>query len=161
MGSHTVINDPFAHFEAEHEEALRALSRMEDAVGTLERDGNSPAALADIRDVLHFLETAVRIHNENEEKTFFGLMGQDSPVQLFEQEHGELRVLEAEMTRALHGERPARDVPPVARNLIGLLRDHIERENQMLFPMARALLGEDGMATVARRLHAALGSRDA
>jgi hemerythrin-like domain-containing protein len=36
--------------------------------------------------------------------------------------------------------------------MIDLLREHIERENEMLFPLARTLLGPEGVALVARRL---------
>ena len=39
-----------------------------------------------------------------------------------------------------------------ALEIVDLLRAHIARENEVLFPMARGLLGVEGLARVARRL---------
>ncbi|MGH7635766.1 MAG: hypothetical protein ACRENC_18715 [Gemmatimonadaceae bacterium] len=52
----------------------------------------------------------------------------------------------------MDGANPAGEVPPAAYDLIDLLRTHIERENEVLFPMARACLGPTGLSNVAERL---------
>ncbi len=108
-------------------------------------------ALATARRVHDFLSTAVRRHNENEERALFGLLDDHAPTQLFVDEHGTLRSLEHELASALTAAR-ADDVARVAVELIEILRAHIDREDRMLFPMARAQLGADGLARVARIL---------
>ncbi len=152
MGGHTVAPDPFQRFEEEHAEALRELQRLEHAAMALENGERPSSYLRIVREVHTFLSTAVRTHNENEERALFGLLGEDAPVALFEEEHRMLRTMEHDLGRALDGRDPVQDIPPIARELIGILRAHIEREDQVLFPMARALLGPEGTAVVARRL---------
>jgi hemerythrin-like domain-containing protein len=43
-------------------------------------------------------------------------------------------------------------VPRIARGIVELLRDHIQREEEVLFPMARSLLGDEGLKVAAMRL---------
>lgn len=152
MGCHTVEPDPLQRFEAEHDEALRALNRLELATDALQRTDRPEQYLATVREVHTFLTTAVREHNDNEERALFGLLGDDAPVASFEEEHRTLRQLERNLGDALNGPDPAREVPSFAHAVIDLLRAHIERENEVLFPMARTLLGPEGLAAVARRL---------
>lgn len=152
MGRHTVEPDPLERFESEHDEALRALNRLELATDALEHAERPEQFLATVREVHTFLTTVVREHNDNEEWALFGLLGEDAPVALFEEEHRTLRQLERNLAAALDGSDPAREVPSPARAVIDLLRAHIERENEVLFPMARTLLGPEGIETVARRL---------
>lgn len=146
------LDDPLRRFEREHVEALAALERLEGAVQSLKRGENPSGHLGAAREVQSFLRTAVREHNENEERALFVCLGEDAPLAPFEQEHRELRVLERRLAAALDGRNPTQEVPPVAAELIDLLRAHIAREDEVLFPMARALLGPEGLARVARRL---------
>lgn len=152
MGGHTVNVDPLARFSEEHQEALRALIRLEDAAAALER-GDAPAsALRTAGEVCTFLSSTVREHNDNEERALFGEIAEEAPVALFIEEHRTLRRLESDLEDALNGPSPDQDVPSIARSVVDLLRAHIEREDRVLFPMARALLGPDGLARVSRRL---------
>lgn len=152
MGRDTLNLDPFERFETEHAEALRALDRLERCAEALERGEHPAAYLGTVSEVHTFLTTAVRAHNENEERALFSVLGEDAPVAVFEEEHRTLRQLERDLGRALDDPDPAATVPPTARATIDLLRAHIARENDVLFPMARALLGPEGVAIVARRL---------
>ncbi len=152
MGDHPVSDDPLRRFEREHDEALEALVRLEDAVRRLVAGPAVPEALDAVRTVHGFLATAVREHNENEEHALFPLLGEDAPCRVFVEEHATLRSLEHQLRDATERSDPAEAVPPIATELIALLRGHIERENTVLFPMARARLGTLGLATVAERL---------
>ncbi|MBI3983649.1 MAG: hemerythrin domain-containing protein [Gemmatimonadetes bacterium] len=145
-------DDPLTRFEIEHEAALAALARLEGAALALECGEPPERHLDTARSVYGELCTAVRAHNEAEEDVLFDLIGADAPTALFVEEHHMLRRLEEELARAVDaGDAPHR-VPPVAREIVALLRGHIQRENEVLFPMARALLGPEGLAVVARRL---------
>jgi len=45
-------------------------------------------------------------------------------------------------------------VVKTGRRIIDILRDQIDREDKVLFPMARKLLGADGLERVAQRIEA-------
>ena len=144
--------DPLGRFEAEHVEALAALDRLEAAAVALEGGEAPDRHLGVVREVHAVLSGAVREHNENEERVLFPLLGDDAPTAIFVEEHLTLRQLEHHLRRAADGPDPRRRVPPLAHQIVELLRAHIARENDVLFPMARALLGAEGLALVARRL---------
>jgi hemerythrin-like domain-containing protein len=152
VGGDAVSDDPLKRFEAEHEAALAALARLEAAAVALECGEPPERHLDTARSVYGELCTAVRAHNEAEENALFDLLGEDAPTALFVEEHHMLRRLEDELARAVDADDASHRVPPVAREIVALLRGHILRENEVLFPMARALLGPEGLAVVARRL---------
>ncbi len=145
------MNDPLERFQAEHREALAVLNRLEAAATGL-RSGCPPVCqFAVARDAHRFLSTAVRQHNENEETALFPLLGDDAPIGVFVEEHVRLRALEQALERALTARDGGRTAS-VALELVDLLRAHIAREDEVLFPMARGLLGPDGLARVAAKL---------
>jgi hemerythrin-like domain-containing protein len=80
-------SDPLTRFEDEHHHALGELERLERAAEDLE-DGEDPTEhLETMRQVHTFLSTAVREHNENEERALFPLLGDEAPTGVFEEEH--------------------------------------------------------------------------
>ena len=143
--------DPIRRFEEEHTVALAALDRLEAAAETLRSGAPAGPQLAIAREVHGLLCGAVRRHNEDEERALFPLLGEDAPIGPFLEEHDTLWKLEADLVAAI--DRGDRDrVARQALEIVDLLRTHIRRENDVLFPMARALLGADGLAIVARNL---------
>ncbi len=145
------MTDPLERFTAEHREALAVLDRLEAAATGLGGGGNLAPHLAAAREAHAFLAGPVRRHNENEELALFPLLGEDAPTAVFVEEHQRLRALEQELDQGIaraDGPRAA----AVARELTDLLRAHIAREDEALFPLARALLGTEGLARVAARL---------
>lgn len=146
------MNDPFQELTAEHEAALAELTRLERAALALRADATSPEALATARHVLDVLRTTVRRHNEKEERALFPLLGNDAPVAVFEDEHRSLRALERQLGTLIETGGAGARVADVALEIAALLRNHIEREEIVLFPMARARLGPDGLANLARRM---------
>lgn len=153
MGYRTVTEDVLVRFSMEHEQALAALDRLERAAIALAHGDPAEPHLRTVREVRDTLTTTVREHNENEERALFPLL-QDAPCEPFRQEHVVLRELEQRLDAALQSADPERDIPPVAHALVDLLRAHIEREDEVLFPMARALLGPEGLERAARLLDA-------
>jgi hemerythrin-like domain-containing protein len=151
MGYHA-MTDPLVRFSMEHEQALAALDRLERAAVALANRDPAEPHLRTVREVCETLATTVREHNENEERVLFPLICDDAPCAPFEEEHVALRQLEHRLELALEGPHPERDIPPAAHALVDLLKAHIEREDTVLFPMARALLGEEGLERVSRLL---------
>lgn len=152
MGYRTMTADPLVRFSMEHEQALAALDRLERAATALDHGNPGEPHLRTAREVCDTLTTTVRQHNENEERVLFPLLGDQAPCDPFRQEHVALRELEQRLNAALDGASPERDIPPVAHALVDLLRSHIQREDEVLFPLARALLGAEGLERVARLL---------
>lgn len=143
--------DPIRRFEEEHVEALAALVRLEEAAEALRRGGPSEPHFTTAREVHGLLCGAVRQHNEDEERALFPVLGEDAPIGPFLEEHETLRKLENDLAVSIdRGDRDA--VARQALEIVDLLRTHIERENAVLFPMARALLGAEGLAIVANEL---------
>ena len=142
--------DPLRAFEDEHKIALRALERLEQAALALRTGADTARHLAVAREVHGVLSTAVRAHNDAEERALFPLLEDDPTVAVFVEEHRVLRGLEQELADGLAAD--GRRVAGTALRIVDLLRAHIEREDHMLFPSARAALGADGLAEVARRL---------
>lgn len=150
--------DPIRRFEEEHEIALAALARLERAADAL-RDGEPVEVhFATALEVHGLLCGAVRQHNEDEERALFPVLGEDAPLGPFLEEHGRLWKLEEDLAASVdRGDREG--VARVALEIVDLLRTHIRRENEVLFPMARALLGVDGLAMVARELDRRVNGR--
>lgn len=143
--------DPIHRFEEEHEVALAALTRLEGAAEALRNGEPVESHFAIVREVHGLLCSAVRQHNEDEERALFPVLGEDAPLGPFLAEHGTLWKLEEDLAASVdRGDRER--VAHVALEIVDLLRTHIQRENDVLFPMARALLGPEGLAIVARRL---------
>jgi len=145
------VTDPLDLFEAEHDVALAALTRLETAALALRRGDNPDVHFAVARDVHLLLTGPVRWHNEKEEAALFPELGEDAPLGPFRDEHQTLWRLEEDLHNALaagDGQRVAR----VSLDIVELLRAHIERENQALFPLARERLGPLGLLRVAERL---------
>jgi len=152
MGYRTVTEDPLVRFSMEHEQALAAVDRLARAATALAHGDPAEPHLRTVREVCDTLTTTVREHNENEERALFPLLGDAARCEPFRQEHVTLRELELRLVAALDGPTPERDIPPVAHALVDLLRAHIQREDEVLFPMARALLGAEGLERAAKLL---------
>ena len=164
--------DPIQRFEDEHQHALGELAKLEVAARALaettreegagvsgtaggELGAGEPAGaevhFAAARSAYDFLTSAVREHNENEEIALFSLLGEEIPTEPFVEDHIALRSMERRLLDAIE----AREVGKVAAAglaIVDVLRDHIDREDNLLFPMARATLGPEGLLEVARRL---------
>ena len=152
MGGDAMTKDALERFEAEHRDVLGTLRRLEAAALALEAGAAPLPHLETVREAHTILTTAVRAHNENEEAALFPSLGDSAPSAIFVQEHHELRALEARLGRLLDASAPEQVIAATALTIVELLRAHITREEEVLFPMARALLGTEGLAAVTERL---------
>ena len=143
--------DPFQVLEAEHADALGALGRLEGAVAGLRADPGSQRERGTVREVLDLLMTSVRDHNQKEEDALFPLLSDIAPTAFFEAEHRTLWRLERELDHLLDS-GPGDRIADLALEIVRLLRHHISRENEVLFPMARVALGPEGVEILRRRL---------
>lgn len=99
---------------------------------------------------------ADRNHHAKEERSLFpamvkaGVPSEGGPVGVMLEEHVQGRALVQAMAAAAPGERPA-----IAWRYVRLLRDHIEKENGVLFPLADAVLDEPAQEAVGREFRSA------
>lgn len=150
---------PTRQLVREHERILLALDVLDRLA-----DGAAAGALdpGRIERLLDFLVAyADRRHHAKEEQVLFpklaerGLPSDGGPVGVMLEEHEEGRDAIADMRDALAGaargeaEGGARFAQAAAA-YSSLLREHIEKEDAVLFPMAEDLLDDDGAAEVAR-----------
>jgi hemerythrin-like domain-containing protein len=148
------VTDPLDLLIAEHDVALAALDRLEEAALALRRGDAAEAHLATLAEVNLLLTGPVRRHNEKEEMALFPELGPDAPLGPFLEEHQTLWRLEQELGQAVTAPQPDR-AARLALDIVDLLRAHIHRENEALFPLARERLGNAGLARVAARLMSA------
>jgi len=105
---------------------------------------------------LDFLEHfADQCHHEKEEQLLFleleraGLPRDFGPTSCMREEHQRGRAGRARMLAAVHSRDP-RALASAVRGYVDLLRQHIDKEDQVLFPMAREMLPADAVARLQR-----------
>ncbi len=135
---------------AEHDAALQALDRLETAL----RAGDLKAA----RPEAHWLGSELKAHNEAEEAHLFPLMdpffGDHSPVSCMRDEHRSLwdQVQALEVAVVQGSLEPAQ---ASGFQVISLLRNHIAKENNVLYPMAERMLTPEAKAQLSQALQEA------
>lgn len=133
----------------EHEVILRALDALE-SIAQEARSKNS-LDMDSAGDALEFLKTfADRCHHGKEEDILFpelakhGLPLQVGPLAVMLEDHKEGRRLRGLMTAAYDDARAAKPstgpFATAAMEYVDLMRDHISKENGVLFPMADGML---------------------
>jgi len=134
----------------EHRVILRALELVEGAAGRLDAGRVLPAGWWE--ELLEWLRAfADRNHHAKEEAYLFPALAQagvpaaGGPVGVMLEEHAEGRELIRMMAES-GGERRV----AAAHRYVRLLRDHIDKENGVLFPLTEAVLDPQSQAALAR-----------
>lgn len=161
--------DPIDRLMEEHQTILRVLDALEAYAVALGGGADEDRARLG-RFVTFIRELADRIHHGKEEEILFAVMvehgfpRQAGPIAVMLHEHDVGRGLVGQL--ATLAERPAwsledrREAASTARELVRLLSDHIAKEDQILYPMARARLPPAALQRVAEACDAA-AARDA
>lgn len=138
-----------AELRHEHDVILRALAILERAGEHLA--SGRPVDETALAELVELIRTfADRCHHGKEEDQLFPVLqakGVGGTLTVFREEHEEGRGY----LRTLSGPAPPAERAAAARRYVGLLRDHIERENGVLFPMADDVLSADEHADLAKR----------
>jgi len=128
----------------EHRAILRGLEILEAVSTRWKKDPLVPDN--DCRNVLEFFRTfADRCHHAKEEKVLFpklselGIPIEGGPLGVMLHEHDDLRLLLRGMQQALEATHPG-DFALYADRYIRLLRDHIAKEDNVLFVQAENVL---------------------
>jgi len=134
----------------EHRVILRALGTLERGAERLTGGAALPAGWWD--ELVEWLRAfADRNHHAKEEQLLFpamvkrGVPQEGGPIGVMLAEHVRGRALVAAMAAG----EPAHRVTK-AREYVALLRQHIDKENGILFPLADAVLDDETVRTLAR-----------
>ena len=125
------MSTTIATLESQHQTVLARLDEI-------------AAGAAPLPGFLSFLQGEVQEHFALEEDFLFPALERhrhlaDGPVAVMKAEHEEFRALVAELAVALRA-GSAEGAETAARAIVGLLRAHIDKEDHVLFPMARHVL---------------------
>lgn len=133
---------PLAELRHEHEVILRAMDLAERAAAGVE--AGRPGSRQTLASLVDFFQTfADRCHHGKEEQHLFpalarrGVPIDGGPIGVMLAEHDEGRRLLGTMARGTDAEAVA-----AVRDYSALLRAHIDKENEVLFPMAASVLTE-------------------
>ena len=95
------------------------------------------------------------LHARLEDELLFGYLepqlGHSGPIEVMRSEHVEIEALLADLCAA----PDSRTARAPATALVRLAREHFAKEEQVLFPMAEQLLGQDVLAELGERYAAA------
>jgi regulator of cell morphogenesis and NO signaling len=175
------IQDPIAHLLDEHADIMAQVEGLRRAVRDLEERGDAAveSARPELEAVGNMMATQLSRHARKEDEALFPALEEilgfaGTPTAVMRMEHRQIHA-EAERFRAtlreLHevehpaivagGERlrslsahggAAEQLRDTGAEICRLLDLHFGKEEDILFPMARQLLDEQAMATVARRM---------
>jgi hemerythrin-like domain-containing protein len=146
--------NPIELFVQEHQETLDRLEAMEGAADEIRSEGVSPERVGTIRGVLDYLGSPeMRRHNLREEQLLFTALEEavegESPTLLLREEHrrlwDKLDLVKEWIGRCESepGSREAAEGLGRAAGLLGrLMHQHIAKENEVLLPLTRHILGE-------------------
>ncbi len=152
--------------QQEHREALRRLDLLETALkGIAEVQGESPpASVAPFVAQWGWFRVDLTLHFRKEEEALFPeaagvLSAEEGPIAQMRAEHVEFEGLRSEVVGALetlqtgccgHREAEAR-LRRAGAQLCALLREHIWKEDNVLFPLLREVLPPERLAAATRR----------
>lgn len=139
----------------EHRIILEALDLLESTADRITGGGSLPDGWW--AEVIAWLRAfADRNHHAKEERSLFpamvkaGVPAEGGPIAVMLEEHTQGRALVQAMAAAGPAHQPA-----IARQYVRLLRDHIEKENGVLFPLADAVLDDEARQRLEREFQTA------
>ena len=147
-----VMMDPFAMLMQEHEEGLKYLAQLQKAAEYIQANGFSFEAFRDVSEAIRYIDSEIRRHNEKEEQYLFPLIESHvhGPGEAMHNEHRELwrafkslRECVREVEEMKIYPTTVRDLIRLSKSIVDLLTDHIRKENEVFFPMAKNMLTKD------------------
>lgn len=147
-------NDPIALFLKEHSEALEQLKTLNKSIHFFSQNGYSSKHFKHILDVMKYIEYDITVHNVNEEHALFPLLERyvEGPTRILREDHKKLKLSFHQMQRSVEKVNEYHDsfsaiksMSANAGKLAQLLINHINKENQIIFPLLRQIATKDEM----------------
>ena len=172
---------PIDRLLAEHRELRRDIDRLRAAVEDLRARGDAslPATLPALRPVVAMMSGPLLVHARKEDEALFpaveGALGESAgPTAVMRREHVEIhdgarrfretlrQLHEVEhpsivaggerLQRLVAGEAGTGELVTTGEELVELLEAHFQKEEDVLFPIARGLLSPEDLAAVESRM---------
>ncbi len=149
------FHDPIEVLTREHEEGLHYLEQLHTAAHYISSTGFSLDAFLKLADAIRFIDNELRAHNEKEEKYLFPLLERHAgnPTRVMVEEHRELWKVFARIRECVEDIEEGRiygttikELVQTSEQLYELLMSHINKENQVLFPMVKNVLSNEEYA---------------
>lgn len=143
---------------ADHVQVIRLLDRLDAAV-----TGPTPSALPPVvPDAVRFFQQELPLHIDQEDDALFPPLeihlGRDTgPCAVMRAEHEEISDLGEEFIELAGGvfsEETWQAMVRVSSDVSNLLRSHLLKEEQILFPLSQQLLSEEAFAAINERMEA-------
>lgn len=163
---------PFEMLGACHERVERTLRLLERLAQHLQAQGEVGPAQSAARDILRYFDLAAPLHHEDEEKHVFPplIAGPDPAVaalaRALQQEHGQLAQAWQALRVDLQQVGQATSPWPLSESgaqtwqaFADQYRAHLQREDQLVYPVAQALLDAPTCALMGREMAARRGQR--
>jgi len=159
-----------AELSRQHRDAEGMLAKLAAGVGRVRREGvRGAGVLDDLRDLRREIQGEVLSHFREEEQALFPVLGRhidsaSGPIAMLMEEHAIFRQLELQFEEAVAAlEAGLTDgweekVCEAGEAIVGMLPEHIEKEESVLFPMAEGMLGEEEWDDVRRLWKEALAA---
>ncbi len=157
--------EPIRRLLADHVAVIALLDRLEAAF-----TGAAPAAYPPvIAQAVRFFEYELPLHIDQEDGGLFPPLeehlGRDSgPCAVMRAEHEEITALGRAFVRLAardFGAESWQEMARVSRDVSNILREHLFKEEQILFPMSQRLLSPEAFAAINERMDAAAAARAA
>lgn len=144
---------PIDILKGEHEEILKTIDLLESMIEKITSSKDikqTEKQISNLKYVNHVFEEA-ELHHKKEEDVLFPLIekhGVEGPTQVMRMEHEELRKRKAELRECVKNYKKLKFnefVSKVEENgnfIVSVLRDHIGKENNILYPMSMEIAEE-------------------
>ena len=153
--------DPLNILLQEHQEGLQHLARLEQAAESIQANGFSAEAIEEIIEAVRWMNNDVREHILREERYLFPVIerhGSELPESM-RNDHHELRgafsqfmEIVQEIERGRMRGSSIHEIVQISLHIVTIMRSHITRENELLFPLAKRLLSVEELTLVATNI---------
>jgi hemerythrin-like domain-containing protein len=153
--------DPLKILLQEHQDGLGHLARLEQAAESIQANGFSAEAIEEIIEAVRWMNNDVREHIVIEERYLFPAIerhGSDLPDSM-RNDHHELRgafsqflEIVQEIERGRMRGSSIHEIVQISLHIVTIMRSHIARENELLFPLAKRLLSVEELNIVADKM---------
>ncbi len=149
---------------SEHRQSLSKIADFEEGIYNLSADPNSTVDRLLVINTANFIEEQIALHFRQEEQFFFPLLERlsgmrEGPLKMMRYEHEEFRRYNRYFQEFIEQIRFANDIAPfvdelleIGKVIILLMREHIFKENNVLFPMAEKLIATDELVGAGQKI---------
>ncbi len=157
------LDQPFEMLQACHDRVRRSLALLDRLLAYLSDHPHDARSRSAAHDVLRYFELAAPLHHQDEERHVFPRLAGDADAALTDAvarlhaDHARMELLWAQLRPVLRGwttemasAAPDEPLRRVAAAFVELYAQHLEVEETLVFPAARARIDEAGLKAMSQ-----------